>query len=103
MCCDRRVRRTRRWKGVADEVGEQLREFLDLPKLVGHAFAGLAAVVGDAEGAKPRGVGGDRVLLGAIVRGRNCRAAACRHAVVPTSGVFRRHGGKRRPYNFQAR
>ncbi len=48
-------------------MGEEFGEFLDLPKFPSHAFAGLTAVVGDAKSAQPRGVGGDKVVLGAVV------------------------------------
>ena len=54
-------------KRVGDEVLQQLREFLDLAEFVGHAVAGLSAIVGHAEGVEPRGVGGDEIVLRVIV------------------------------------
>lgn len=65
-----RIRRRGVGEGFGEEVLEELGEFLDLPEFVGHAFAGLAAVIGDAQGAEPGGVGGDEVGFFAVVRGR---------------------------------
>ena len=59
--------------GVDEEVAEELGELLDLAEFVGHAVAGLAAVVGDAESTQPGRRGGNQVALGAIVRRRCCR------------------------------
>ncbi len=66
---DHRERPVGRERGLGEEVGEQLGELLDLAELVRHALAGLAAVVGHAEGAEPRGLGGEEVGLGAVVTG----------------------------------
>jgi len=55
-------------RGVGGEVLEQLGEFLDLAVFGRHAFARLAAIVGDAESAEPRRVGGNKVMLRLVVR-----------------------------------
>ena len=54
--------------GFGEEVAEEFGELLDLAEFVGHALAGLAAVVGHAEGAEPGGIGGNKVRLGAVMR-----------------------------------
>lgn len=56
-------------EGFGDEVLEELGEFLDLAEFIGHAVAGLAAVVEDAERFEPGGIGGDEVVLRLVVRG----------------------------------
>ena len=55
--------------GFVDQVREEFGKFLDLAKLGGHAFARVAAVVGDAEGAEPGSVGGNHMGFRVVVGG----------------------------------
>lgn len=70
-----------RTRQIVEQMREQLREFLNLPKFVRHAFAGLSSFVGDAEGAQPRRMERNEVNFRAIVSrgfcGRRRRSDHC--------------------------